>query len=116
MFYLLQYLGDDLEDVRGRTIHEDDSIVTLPLLCLPGVMLCPGQTIPLQLFQPHIVAMMQRVRDDDKTFGLLTSRCCNRLSSLFNQGHSLQIYTTIAYENNYHSFSPMLIQAIRIGY
>ncbi len=70
----LQYLGNDLEEVRGRTVLEDDSSLELPLLSLPGVVLVPGQTLPLQLFQPNTVAMMRNLLDKDKTFGMVTVR------------------------------------------
>ena len=70
----MQYLGDDLEEVRGRTVLEDDSCLELPLLSLPGVVLVPGQTLPLQLFQPATVSMIRNVLDKDKTFGMVTAR------------------------------------------
>ncbi|KAK2180255.1 hypothetical protein NP493_452g04005 [Ridgeia piscesae] len=67
------YLGDDLEELRGRTVHEDDSYISLPILSLPGVVLLPGQTLPLHLFQPSTVSMMSHVIEGDKTFGIVTS-------------------------------------------
>lgn len=74
-YYLcLQYLGNDLEDVRGRTIFEDSSIVTLPLILLPGVVLVPGQVIPLQLYTQRLVAVVRKVADKDKTFGVVNLR------------------------------------------
>ncbi|ELT95677.1 hypothetical protein CAPTEDRAFT_173167 [Capitella teleta] len=68
------YLGDDLQDVSGRTIHDEDSYLTLPLLALPGVVLTPGQTIPLHLFEPSVVSMVRHILTTDRTFGLLTAR------------------------------------------
>ncbi|CAG5126153.1 unnamed protein product, partial [Candidula unifasciata] len=65
------YLGSDLEDVRGRTIFEESSIVTLPLLLLPGVVLVPGQVIPLQLYTQRLVAVVRKVADKDRTFGVI---------------------------------------------
>ena len=73
-FLHLQYLGDDLEEVRGRTVLEDDSYLELPLLSLPGVVLVPGQTLPLQLCQPSTVSMIRNLLDKDKTFGMVTAR------------------------------------------
>ena len=67
-----QYLGNDLEEVRGRTIHDDNTYVNLPLLPLPNVVLVPGQTIPLHVFPPSTIAMIQNVLDRDKTFGIVT--------------------------------------------
>lgn len=66
------YLGDDLEELQGRTMHEDDSYISLPILSLPGVVLLPGQTLPLHLFQPSTVSMMSHVVEGDKTFGIVT--------------------------------------------
>ncbi|KAK3767566.1 hypothetical protein RRG08_003828 [Elysia crispata] len=65
------YLGSDLEEVRGRTILEEGSVVTMPLLLLPGVVLVPGQVLPLQLHMQHLVAMVRRVADTDNTFGVI---------------------------------------------
>lgn len=66
------YLGDDLEDVRGRTVHDEDTVVTLPLLPLPDMVLVPGQVIPLHLFQQRLVAMLRSLAETDKTFGVFT--------------------------------------------
>jgi len=71
LLIFVQYLGADLEDVHGRTIHDDDSHVTLPVLSLPGVVLLPGQMLPLFLFQPSMVAMIKQVLDRDRTFAYI---------------------------------------------
>lgn len=68
------YLGADMIDVSGRTIYDDDGLVTLPLIKLPGMVLVPGETIPLTLFHQHVVAMMKGVKDSDKTFGVIAFR------------------------------------------
>ncbi len=49
-----QYLGDEMEELHGRTIHDEDKIVKMPLLPLPGVTLVPGQIIPLRIFNPQV--------------------------------------------------------------
>ncbi|XP_071082193.1 protein cereblon-like [Haliotis cracherodii] len=88
------YLGTDLEDVRGRTIHDDDSCVTIPLLALPGVVLVPGQTIPLHLFQHHMVAMIKNVAEKDKTFGVITFRYqSEHTPTLSNLGTTAEIFS-----------------------
>ncbi len=71
---------------------EDDSSIELPLLSLPGVVLVPGQTLPLQLFQPTMVAMMRNLLDKDKTFGMVTARwaACLLLTSFLQQLESLE--------------------------
>ena len=63
-----------MEDVSGRTIYDEDGLVTLPLIKLPGMVLVPGETIPLTLFHQHVVAMMKGVKDSDKTFGVVAYR------------------------------------------
>ncbi|GFS14021.1 protein cereblon [Elysia marginata] len=72
------YLGSDLEEVRGRTILEEGSVVTMPLLLLPGVVLVPGQVLPLQLHMQPLVAMVRRVADTNNTFGVLNVGRTNR--------------------------------------
>jgi cereblon len=60
--------------MTGRTIHDDDACLTLPILALPGVVLTPGQTVPLHLFEPTTVSMVRHILEGDRTFGLLTAR------------------------------------------
>ncbi|XP_057312965.1 protein cereblon-like [Hydractinia symbiolongicarpus] len=68
------YMGADMEELHGRTVHADGEIVLLPLFFLPGVVLVPGQTLPLNLFHPQPISMMKRVIAADKTFGLMIAR------------------------------------------
>ena len=70
----LQYLGNDLEELRGRTVFDDNSIVTLPVLPLPGIVLVPGVVIPLNLLFPMEVSMVKKLAETDKTFGIITYR------------------------------------------
>ncbi|KAG7283200.1 hypothetical protein CRUP_004942 [Coryphaenoides rupestris] len=62
------YLGSDMEEFHGRTVHDDDSCQTIPVLPHTAVMLLPGQTLPLQLFRPQEVSMMRTVIQRDRTF------------------------------------------------
>lgn len=89
------YLGEDLEEVRGRTIHDDEACITLPIITLPSVILVPGQTIPLHLFQSHTVAMMKNLLDKDKTFGVITSSYTpdDNSSSMASIGTTAEIYS-----------------------
>ena len=43
-----------MDEFSGRTVLEAGHSVTLPLLTLPGLVLVPGQTLPLHLFQPTV--------------------------------------------------------------
>ncbi|XP_064154783.1 protein cereblon [Anguilla rostrata] len=67
------YLGADMEEFHGRTVHDDDSCQTIPVLPHMAVMLVPGQTLPLQLFRPHEVSMMRGLIQRDRTFAVLAS-------------------------------------------
>ncbi|XP_022258862.1 protein cereblon-like [Limulus polyphemus] len=68
------YLGNDLEELSGRTLLDDNSCQNLPLLPLPGIVLVPGQTIPLQLFEPSVISMVKRIIEKDHTLGIINSR------------------------------------------
>ncbi|KAI3370153.1 hypothetical protein L3Q82_024936 [Scortum barcoo] len=65
------YLGADMEEFHGRTVHDDDSCQTIPVLPHTSVMLVPGQTLPLQLFRPQEVSMMRSIIQRDRTFAVL---------------------------------------------
>ena len=64
-----------MEEFHGRTVHDDDSCQTIPVLPHTAVMLVPGQTLPLQLFRPQEVSMMRSVIQRDRTFAVLAHRC-----------------------------------------
>lgn len=63
-----------MEEFHGRTVHDDDSCQTIPVLPHTTVMLVPGQTLPLQLFRPQEVSMMRSVIQKDRTFAVLAHR------------------------------------------
>ncbi|ETE71228.1 Protein cereblon, partial [Ophiophagus hannah] len=65
------YLGSDMEEFHGRTVHDDDSCQTIPVLPQVMVMLIPGQTLPLQLFRPQEVSMVRNLIQRDRTFAVL---------------------------------------------
>ncbi|XP_077181347.1 protein cereblon isoform X3 [Paroedura picta] len=65
------YLGSDMEEFHGRTVHDDDSCQMIPVLPHVMVMLIPGQTLPLQLFHPQEVSMVRNLIQKDRTFAVL---------------------------------------------
>lgn len=87
------YLGNDLEELRGRTMLDDGSYQTLPLLPEPGVVLVPGQTLPLTVFYPPTISMLRRTISTDRTFGVV---CIRYISSnpptLSDVGTTAEIY------------------------
>ncbi|ESO12236.1 hypothetical protein HELRODRAFT_105243 [Helobdella robusta] len=68
------YLSDDWQEVSGRTFHEDGMILHIPILTLPGVVLMPGQMLPLHLFSNSDIAMIKHCLDRDKTFSANNNR------------------------------------------
>lgn len=65
------YLGDDMEDLTGRTVFEEESVHDVPVLTSHDVILVPGQILPLQIFRPLEISMMRRIIEEDRTFGII---------------------------------------------
>ncbi|XP_043938001.1 protein cereblon isoform X2 [Protopterus annectens] len=65
------YLGSDLEEFHGRTVHDEESCQVIPVLPHVAMMLIPGQTLPLQLFRPQEVSMVRNLIQKDRTFAIL---------------------------------------------
>uniref|UniRef100_A0A9L0RPG2 Protein cereblon n=1 Tax=Equus caballus TaxID=9796 RepID=A0A9L0RPG2_HORSE len=65
------YLGSDMEEFHGRTLHDDDSCQVIPVLPQVMMILIPGQTLPLQLFHPQEVSMVRNLIQKDRTFAVL---------------------------------------------
>ncbi|KAF4024069.1 hypothetical protein G4228_015691 [Cervus hanglu yarkandensis] len=68
------YLGADMEEFHGRTLHDDDSRPVIPVLPQVAMVLIPGQTLPLQLFSPQEVSMVRNLIQKDRTFAVLAYR------------------------------------------
>lgn len=43
-----------MNEVTGRTVMEDDNVVSIPLLSIPNVILVPGQTLPMHSFNQQV--------------------------------------------------------------
>ncbi|XP_040214589.1 protein cereblon isoform X1 [Rana temporaria] len=65
------YLGMDMEEFHGRTVHDEDSCQQIPVLPHLQVMLIPGQTLPLHLSRPQEVSMVRGLIQRDRTFAVL---------------------------------------------
>ena len=48
-----QYLGD-LEEEGRATMEDEETTPTLPLLCIPGRVLFPGETLPMHIYNPQV--------------------------------------------------------------
>ncbi|XP_040059129.1 protein cereblon isoform X2 [Gasterosteus aculeatus] len=84
------YLGSDMEEFHGRTVHDEDSCQTIPVLPHTAVMLVPGQTLPLQLFRPQEVSMMRGIVQRDRTFAVLAHSDAGESEAEF--GTTAEIY------------------------
>uniref|UniRef100_A0A1B6E425 Protein cereblon n=2 Tax=Clastoptera arizonana TaxID=38151 RepID=A0A1B6E425_9HEMI len=84
------YLGEDLEVLRGRTLLEDGSKHDLDILYHTYVVLVPGQTLPLTVFDPTTINMFQRCISKDHTFGVLCRSIENVNTTLI--GTTAEIY------------------------
>ncbi|XP_075228978.1 protein cereblon-like isoform X2 [Lycorma delicatula] len=67
------YLGSDMEVLSGRTFLEDNCYHSLLLLPPSGVVLVPGQTLPLTVSDRHTIAMLRHCVNNDRTFGVIAS-------------------------------------------
>lgn len=70
-----QYLGDNLEEARGRQFLVDDSDLTLPLINLRHVVLLPGQTLPITTINlsPRIHMYLKScIRRGETLFGIMS--------------------------------------------
>ncbi|XP_036389547.1 protein cereblon-like isoform X2 [Megalops cyprinoides] len=86
------YLGADMEEFHGRTVHDDDSCQTIPVLPHTAVMLIPGQTLPLQLFRPQEVSMMRSLIQKDRTFAVLAHCASDAGEQQAEFGTTAEIY------------------------
>lgn len=70
------YLGADLEDAGGgSTFLEAEAVVDgVPMLAVPGVILMPGQTLPLQHLTLRYFSMFQNIITHHKLFAVVTMR------------------------------------------
>ena len=63
-----------MEEVRGRTMLDEDSIIEIPVVVQEGLVCVPGQTLPLTISHPLIISMMRRVIEGNHIFGILSFR------------------------------------------
>ena len=68
-----------MQDVTGRVIFDEGSTVSIPAYLQPGVILIPGQTMPIQVYRPSVVAMMRTVVEQQKTIAVLHYKYVNIL-------------------------------------
>lgn len=63
-----------MEEVAGTTVLQSNALVTVPLIIRENLIVIPGQTLPLHIYEPSQVRMMQQLVSGDKIFGVLCER------------------------------------------
>ncbi|XP_078052933.1 E3 ubiquitin ligase component cereblon isoform X2 [Augochlora pura] len=63
------YFGVNLEELRGRTIFDEEIFVRLPILKQKSVMLFPGQTLPMKV-RTHAIDMLSCLQSN-RTIGVV---------------------------------------------
>ena len=48
-----QYLGE-LDSESRAAVEEEETTPTIPLLCIPGRVLFPEETLPMHIYNPHV--------------------------------------------------------------
>ena len=56
--------------MSGRVVLDEKIWIELPLVSDHDIVLMPGQTIPLTVFQPSTISMLRNLITKDKTFGV----------------------------------------------
>lgn len=85
------YLGNNLEELRGRTHLDEGIYINLPLLIKKSVVLFPGQTLPLTVFDRPTIEMLQQCINKNRIFGLV----CLDYDKLIASGTTAEIYEYI---------------------
>lgn len=90
------YLGNSMEDVQGRTLFDEETVQVLPAYMKAGVVLMPGQTLPLVLHDQSEIDMMKTALDEEKTLAILHHEPGRRSSSSesFHRSQVADIGTT----------------------
>ncbi|XP_031843037.1 E3 ubiquitin ligase component cereblon [Nomia melanderi] len=83
------YLGQNLVELRGRTMFDDGVYMRLPLLNQNCVMLFPGQTLPMTV-DTHAIDMPACL-EGNRTIGVV----CFRYSNIYPIGVTAEIYECI---------------------
>uniref|UniRef100_A0A914W5Q9 Protein cereblon n=1 Tax=Plectus sambesii TaxID=2011161 RepID=A0A914W5Q9_9BILA len=70
------YLGADLEDTGGGAswVEPGSILDNVPIFPVAGLILMPGQTLPLQSLHPHRISMFRRIIERHSMFAVLTLR------------------------------------------
>jgi cereblon len=69
------YLGGNFEDVTAsKVVHEQNELITIPIIALPGAQLLPGQVMPLCIYSTAQINMIKNRLENttgDSTIGFI---------------------------------------------
>ncbi|XP_066582632.1 protein cereblon [Prorops nasuta] len=82
------YLGQNLEELRGRTVLDDGIYMNLPLLVKQPIVLFPGQTLPMTVYERQTIEMLKTCIQNDRTFGVI----CSGYDKMMQIGTTAEIY------------------------
>ncbi|XP_065313683.1 uncharacterized protein LOC135923025 isoform X2 [Gordionus sp. m RMFG-2023] len=61
----------DLDETQGCTLYEEGAIITLPLVCIPGIILFPEQILPLRLKVTSLINQIKACIEGDRVFAFI---------------------------------------------
>ncbi|XP_043674625.1 protein cereblon isoform X1 [Vespula pensylvanica] len=82
------YLGNNLKELRGRTLLDDGIHRNLPLLVKHSIILFPGQTLPMKSESIEVIRMLQNCIQKDHIFGVI---CVNN-GKMVHVGTTAEVY------------------------
>ncbi|XP_015434882.1 PREDICTED: protein cereblon isoform X2 [Dufourea novaeangliae] len=82
------YLGQNLEELRGRILFDDGIYINLPLLVRESVILFPGQTLPMTINDTQTIDMLLKCLQNSRTLGVV----CMRHNKMVPIGTTAEIY------------------------
>jgi hypothetical protein len=94
------YLGDSLVDVHSRTLLRGGNIIEIPLIYLCGIVLFPGETLPLRVsdarYREYFEASSELARHSAHDRGIVFGISCSINTGSGNRGDTPISYGTIA--------------------
>ncbi|KAI4488628.1 hypothetical protein M0802_011444 [Mischocyttarus mexicanus] len=82
------YLGNNLKELRGRTLLDDGIHKGLPLLVKHSIILFPGQTLPMKSENIEVIRMLQNCIQKDHIFGVI----CLSNGKMVHVGTTAEVY------------------------
>jgi cereblon len=85
---LLVYAHAEVEDVTScRSFADGGALLTLAMFYLEGIVLFPGDTLPLRVLQPRFLAAVERARHSVEAPNMLGVVCLQTVSYVCPSTH-----------------------------